>query len=256
MGASPIFALNIVAFPVKTLGTDALARLLEGGAAVAEEAGVPILGGHSVEDPEPKYGMAVTGLVHPDRILKNIGAHDGDVLFLTKPLGSGILTTALKREKLTDEQVAEVLRVMTTLNKAAGEAMTKVGVHAATDVTGFGVPGHLLEMLKDGTLGAEIEMGALPLMGGVLDVIAGGICPGGTKKNLTYFGEWLDIDESIPEERRLILADAQTSGGLLIACPPSRADALQSALEDAGAPASARIGRFTTEHPGRIRVRG
>jgi selenide, water dikinase len=254
MGGRPIFALNIMAFPMKTLGPDAFRRVLEGGQSIAAEAGVSVLGGHSIDDPEPKYGMVVTGLVHPDRVLRNVGARAGDVLFLTKPLGSGVLTTAIKRGELDASEQRDVIEVMTHLNRGASEAMQSVGARAATDVTGFGLFGHLLGMVRGTGVGVVVRASSVPLLPRVAEFVARGVCPGGTKKNLAYFGASCDFDPSLSENERLALADAQTSGGLLIACPPERADELASRLDAAGAPAAARIGEFTATGPARIRV--
>jgi selenide,water dikinase len=254
MGGRPIFALNIMAFPIKTLGHDAFRRVLEGGQSIATEAGVSVIGGHSIDDPEPKYGMVVTGLVHPDKILRNVGARAGDVLFLTKPLGSGILTTAIKRGDLPPAEQRAVIDAMTHLNRGGAEAMTAVGARAATDVTGFGLFGHLLGMVRDTAVGVTVHASAVPFMPRVHGFVARGVCPGGTKKNLAYFGTWCDFDPSLTENERLALADAQTSGGLLVACPPERADEFAARLAEARTPVAARIGEFTASASGRIRV--
>jgi selenide,water dikinase len=254
MGGRPIFALNIVAFPIKTLGHDAFRRVLEGGQSIADEAGVTVPGGHSIDDPEPKYGMVVTGLVHPDRIMRNVGARAGDVLFLTKPLGTGILTTAIKKGDLTADEQRAVITIMTHLNRGAAEAMIEVGARAATDVTGFGLFGHLLGMVRGTEVGVTVRASAVPFQPRVHEFVGKGVCPGGTKKNLAYFGASCDFDASIEEPARLALADAQTSGGLLVACPPERADEFAARLSAVSAPAAARIGEFTVASPGRIRV--
>jgi selenium donor protein len=255
MGGRPIFALNIMAFPIKTLGHDAFRRVLEGGQSIADEAGVPVLGGHSIDDPEPKYGMVVTGVVHPDKVLRNVGAVAGDVLFLTKPLGTGILTTAIKKgDLLSPDEQRGVIDVMTHLNRGGAEAMTAVGVRAATDVTGFGLFGHLLGMVRGTPLGVTVRASAVPFQPRTHELIDRGVCPGGTRKNVAYFGASCDFDPSLTETQRLALADAQTSGGLLIACPQERADALETRLRAAGTLACARIGAFSAESPGRIRV--
>lgn len=256
MGARPIFALNIVAFPLKTLGADAFRRVLEGGQSIADEAGVPVLGGHSIDDPEPKYGMVVTGVVHPDAVLRNVGARAGDVLFLTKPLGSGILTGAIKRGDLAEAEQRAVIEVMTTLNRRGAEAMLAVGARAATDVTGFGLLGHLLGMVRGTDVGVTIRASAVPVLPRVREFAERGQCPGGTKKNLSWFGTSCDFDASLAEADRLVLADAQTSGGLLVACPPERADELTERLRSAGTLAAARIGEFTSSGAGRIRASG
>jgi selenium donor protein len=253
MGARPIFALNIMAWPMKTLGPDGFRRVLEGGQSIADEAGVSVIGGHSIDDAEPKYGMVVTGLVHPDRILRNVGARPGDALFLTKPLGTGILTSAIKKGDLTADEQRAVIGVMTHLNRGAAEAMLAVGARAATDVTGFGLFGHLLGMVRDTKVGVTVHADAVPFQPRVHEFVGRGVCPGGSRKNLAYFGAWCDFDASLTETERLALADAQTSGGLLVACPPERADEFRQRLIDARAPAAARIGEFTESNPGRIR---
>lgn len=254
MGGKPIFALNIVAFPVAKYGTDALAQVLAGGSSIATEADVSVLGGHSIDDPEPKYGMVVTGLVHPDRVLRNIGGGAGDALILTKPLGSGIITTGIKKGRTDAAGEQRVIEVMTTLNRAGAEAMIEVGVNAATDVTGFGLLGHLLEMLKGGGLGARLEMDAIPLIEGATDLVEAGVCPGGTHRNLAQFGQRCDFDAAITETEQLLLADAQTSGGLLIACPADRADALLERLRERRTLAAARIGSLVADASERIAV--
>jgi selenide,water dikinase len=257
MGARPLFALNIVAFPLKALGAEALGRMLAGGAAATEEAGIPILGGHSIDDTEPKYGLAVTGVVHPERLLRNTGGVPGDVLFLTKPLGSGVLTGGIKSGRTSQEQTDRVIEVMTTLNRSAAEAIMEVGVHAATDVTGFGLLGHLRGMVRNtgrgpGT-GAELDVAAIPVMDGVRELLAAGVCPGGTRRNLAHFGQWTTFDAAVSEVDRLVCADAQTSGGLLVACPADRADDLTDAFAARSVP-GVRIGRITASD-GAIAVR-
>jgi selenide, water dikinase len=252
MGARPIFALNVVGFPRDTLPLDVLARILEGGAAKVTEAGIGVLGGHSVDDPEPKYGLVALGLVHPDRIVKNAGARPSDRLFLTKPLGMGIITTAIKRDLAPPATLEQALAVMGTLNRAAAEAMIAVGPHAATDVTGFGLLGHLLEMLNASDAGAELRLDQVPVVEGVWDLLRAGIYPGGSQRNLDHVSprvDWGDLDAA----EQLLLADAQTSGGLLIAVAPERAAALRAELAARGVPV-AEIGTVT-DTPGRVRVR-
>jgi selenide,water dikinase len=186
MGAQPLFALNTVNFPRDTLPLEVLERVLEGGAAKAAEAGISILGGHSVDDPEPKYGMVAVGMVHPRRVLRNVGARPGDVLLLTKPLGIGIITTAIKRQAAAPAIEAAAVEVMATLNRAAAEVMVTHGeaVHAATDVTGFGLLGHLSEMLRGGNVGARVQAAAVPVLEAAWDLAAEGVVPGGTHRNL------------------------------------------------------------------------
>jgi selenium donor protein len=255
MGASPIFALNLVNFPRDTLPLEVLERVIQGGAAKVAEAGVPILGGHSVDDPEPKFGLVALGLVHPDRVIRNVGAKPGDVLILTKPLGIGILTTAIKRGMASEALIARAVEVMSTLNRAAGEVMRRFSgpVHAATDVTGFGLLGHLSEMLGSGTVGASVRLDLVPVLEEAWMLAEDGVVPGGTRRNLVAVEPFMDWSERITPEQQLVLADAQTSGGLLIAVDTSAADALLADLQANGVPAAARIGTFTAE-AGRIQV--
>ncbi len=254
MGGRPVTALNLVAWPVEELSLDLLARVLEGGAAVAREAGVSILGGHSIHDPEPKYGMAVTGFVQTDRILRNSTMRPGDHLVLTKPLGLGIITTAVKRQKATPEQLTQAVAAMTTLNRSASEAATEVGVSAATDVTGFGLLGHLHVALRESGASARLDAASVPLLGGVLDLAAAGVVPSGTRSNHQFVDPWTEWG-GLPQSEQLILADAQTSGGLLIAVAEDRAESLAGELERRRVPAW-RIGRTRAGDAGRIRVTG
>jgi selenide,water dikinase len=215
MGARPLSALNIVAFP-EDLDLAILAQILEGGASVARNAGVAILGGHTIKDAEPKYGMAVTGIVDPQRIVTNAGARIGDALVLTKPLGTGILTTARKRDAIAFEELDEAVAAMTTLNDRAAEAMLAAGAHAATDITGFGLLGHAENMARASRVRLIFDSPAVPFMRRVLELIASGIVPGGTRHNAQTHAAFTDFSPSVPEEVRIGLSDAQTSGGLLI----------------------------------------
>jgi len=223
MGARPLFALNLVAFPTQALPVETLARILEGGQNKADEADIPILGGHSVDDPEPKYGMAVTGVVHPRRILTNAGGRPGDVLLLTKPLGSGIATTAIKRGIASPELEVSVVELMSRLNRDAGEvfASGKFPVHALTDVTGFGLLGHLTEMVLGAKLRARLFLEQVPILAGVPALAEQGVVPGGTTANLEHFGAHVRFPDGLPDPIRWVLADAQTNGGLLAAVPRS-----------------------------------
>jgi len=233
MGGRPVTALNLVAWPVKELPLELLARVLEGGAATATRAGATIVGGHSIHDPEPKYGMAVIGLVDPERIVRNSTMRPGDRLILTKPLGLGVISTAIKAGEASSGVIAEAVAVMTTLNAAASEAMQDVGVSAATDVTGFGLLGHLHIALRASGVAATLEAGAVRFIPEAVGLARSGHIPGGTRSNLefvapaTHFG---DLDET----ERFLLADAQTSGGLLIAVPAEREAALVDALRARG----------------------
>jgi selenide,water dikinase len=240
MGARPLFALNLVGFPANKLPWDVLGEILRGGADAAAEAGAPILGGHSIDDPEPKYGMAVTGLVHPDRILRNVGARPGDRLLLTKPLGSGIVTTAIKRGIADGALMERAIAVMAALNRKAGEVLAASGaVHALTDVTGFGLLGHAWEMASGSGVALRLRARAIPVLDGVRDLAARDVVPGGTRANLAWVGPHVRFDASLDDAAQLVLADAQTNGGLLAAVPPSAVEVIVAALEQAGVQAAA-----------------
>jgi selenide,water dikinase len=231
MGGRPLSALNIVAFP-EDLDLAILAQILEGGANVARNAGVAILGGHTIKDAEPKYGMAVTGIVDPRRIVTNAGARIGDALVLTKPLGTGILTTARKRDAIAPEDLDEAVAAMTTLNDRAAEAMLAAGAHAATDITGFGLLGHAENMARASRVRLIFDSTAMPFMKRVLELIAGGIVPGGTRHNAQTHATFTDFAPSVPEEVRIGLSDAQTSGGLLISIARENLATLVAELND------------------------
>jgi selenide,water dikinase len=253
MGAKPVAMLSFVGFPRGTLPWDVLQQMLQGGAEKAREAGVDVVGGHSVDDPEPKCGYAVVGTVRPDSIISNASGRPGDVLVLTKPLGTGVLSTAIKRELLSPESIAQAIDVMSTLNRAAAEAMLAVGVNACTDVTGFGLLGHLHEMAEGSGLTAVIHANSVPILPGVLDLIDEDVVPGGSRSNeqfLAPFVRWNDVEDRL----RVALVDAQTSGGLLIAVPPVRAQQLLEALRHAGSHTQAVIGELVEGSPGEIRV--
>jgi selenide,water dikinase len=253
MGARPLFALNLVGWPVKTLSLDLLSEVLRGGAEAAALAGAPVLGGHSIDDPEPKYGMAVTGLVHPDRILRNVGARPGDRLLLTKPLGSGIVTTAIKRGMALGGLLDAVTRLMAELNRAAGEALAQSGaVHALTDVTGYGLLGHAWEMAEGSGVTLRIRSQAVPVLDGVVDLAAADVVPGGSRANLAWVQPHLQAD---PEAALplIVLADAQTNGGLLAAVAPERSAGVLAALVAAGVQA-ADIGEVLPGAPPRLEV--
>ena len=244
MGARPLFALNLVAWPRDPTMLDLLGRTIEGGVDVAAKAGAFVLGGHSIDDPEPKYGMVVVGDAHPDKIIDNAGARPGDTLVLTKPIGTGILSTALKQDAITEDDMAVPVKVMTTLNAGAAGAMAELegAVHAATDVTGYGLLGHLYVMLAASGVEARVRVASVPVFDGVRGLIEQGVVPGGTKRNLTATDEYTTWAGNQNEVDRLLLADAQTSGGLLIAVDPFRADDLIAALRANDTPAAAVIG--------------
>lgn len=254
MGGEPALALNIVGFPSRTLPLTLLQEILRGGAEIAAEAGVLVAGGHSIDDPEPKYGMAVVGFVHPDHIVTNIGASPGDRLYLTKPLGIGIVTTGIKRQRVTQETIDRAVRVMTTLNRGGARAMREVGVHAATDVTGFGLLGHLREMLASGGIGARVHLSQVPVLEEAWDLVRDDVCPGGTRRNLAAVECQADFAPDLDEAERLMLCDAQTSGGLLIAVAPEKASALEAALRAQGTLAAACIGEVLEDPAARIQV--
>lgn len=241
MGGMPITALQLVGWPRDTLPFELLEEVIAGGAVVMEAAGCTIVGGHSIDDPEPKYGFAVTGLVEPDRLVTNAGAQPGDSLVLTKPLGTGIIATAIKNQKANSAVAGQAVEIMAALNEGASRAMTSVGVNAATDITGFGLLGHLTEMLEAAGLGAELNVQTIPLIDGVLDLAQQGILPGGSKRNLESVADSVDFGD-IPVHIRNVLADAQTSGGLLISVHPDRVDYLLEALEAERTQAAAVIG--------------
>ena len=252
MGAKPLTALNLVAFP-KDGPLEVLAEIMRGGAEKTQEAGVSIIGGHSIDDKEPKYGMAVTGVVHPDKIVLKGGARAGDALVLTKPLGIGIISTAIKMGRAPAEMIAEATNCMKTLNKAASGAMVEAGVRGATDITGFGLLGHLHEMLHRSCVSGRIRLSAVPVILGVRELAKFSV-PGGTRANLKSVSDKMSWADGITEEEKLILADAQTSGGLLIAAAPDKLGALLSGLAASGVQTRAVIGEVITGEEGKIFV--
>jgi selenide,water dikinase len=248
MGARPLFALGITAFPREKLGTGLLERIVAGGAAKLTEAGIAVVGGHSVDDAEPKFGYAVTGEVHPDRIIGNSGARAGDVLYLTKPLGSGLVATAIKRGLCPVPLEREAIAVMMHLNRAASEAMVAAGATAATDVTGYGLIGHLSNIKG----GADIELRAVPYMNGVRGLAESDLFPSGSRRNHAAYRDAVDWG-GIAEIDQMMLCDAQTSGGLVIAIPPENAAKFEAAMRSEPF-RPARIGTITGR--GTIRVIG
>jgi selenide,water dikinase len=253
MGGTPVLALNLVAWPRETLPFELLARVLDGGAAVARDAGCLIAGGHSIDDAEPKYGLAVVGVVDPAQVLTNAGARPGDRLVLTKPIGLGVISTAVKRDRASAGYIAAAVDVMTMLNAGARDAAVEIGVHAATDVTGFGLLGHLREMCVASNVGALVDVSAVPVIDGVRALLADGMVAGGTMRNHAFVEPDVDFG-TLAEPEQLLLADAQTSGGLLLAVAPERADALVAACRARGAAASAVIGTLSADDPGTIKI--
>jgi len=253
MGAKPIFALNIVGFPKDTLPLSVLEQILKGAHDKAAEAGIAVLGGHSIEDPEPKYGMVVSGLIHPDKIIRNKGAKPGDVIVLTKPLGTGILSTAVKRGMLEADLIEEISQRMSQLNKIPAELMLNYRVHACTDVTGFGLLGHLREMTKASECDIEIDFEQLPFIRETKNMATAGIIPGGSFNNLEYVKEDVDFGK-YGRTDQLLLSDAQTSGGLLVALPQEDVTAYLNDLHSAGIVDAKIIGNFITKGKGKIKI--
>ena len=253
MGASPIFAMNIVGFPEETLPMEVLHEILRGAHDKAREAGIPVLGGHTIDDPEPKYGMVASGLVDPGKIWKNSGAIPGDLLILTKPIGTGILTTGLKRGLLSDAGRDRVTRVMSDLNKKASELMRTYSVHACTDITGFGLLGHLREMAFASECNAEIWFSAVPVLEETEKLVTAGVVPGGTQRNLSHVQPHTDFGK-LNHGKKLLLADAQTSGGLLLAIPRKEAASALERLKESGLEPVSIIGRMTQRGTGNIMI--
>jgi selenide,water dikinase len=255
MGGRPISALGIVGFPDHDLPASVLAEILRGGALKAKEAGIDVVGGHTIKTDEPIYGLAVVGEVHPDRIVSNAGARAGDVLVLTKPLGIGVIATANKNDQDRLGAMPEAIRLMATLNEGACAAMLEVGVHAATDVTGFGLLGHLRNVGAASGLSARVRARDVPVLAAARTYVAEGIAPGGTHANWRFLNDWVSWAPEVTKDEQLLLADAQTSGGLLIAVAAERAGALVAALARHGTPCAAIVGEMLAGPAGRIEVR-
>lgn len=249
MGGKPLAGMNLVSYPLAELGGEALKEILRGGLAAMAEAGAVLAGGHTVEGQELLYGLAVTGTVHPEKIWRNAGAEPGDVLVLTKPLGTGVITTAAKAEMADPADLSTALRWMSTLNREAAQALHEVEPHAVTDVTGFGLAGHVAEMAAASGTAVEIDLGSLPLLPGALEAAATGLVPAGAGKNRTSVAAVLEIDEGADELRVDLCLDPQTSGGLLAAVSPEQAEALVRRL-----PGSAIVGRVTEGPPGTVKL--
>jgi len=253
MGGQPLTAMNIVCFPIKTLPRDVLRDVLLGGQEVVEQAGALLVGGHSVEDAELKYGLSVTGTVHPDRVITNAGAKPGDRLILTKPLGTGVLSTAIKGGMAPPESEAEAVKWMTMLNREAAEAMQATGVNACTDVTGFGLLGHALELAKASGVTLEIASSRVPIIPGAKDMASMGMIPAGSFANRKFCERAVTVEDGVDPILVDLIADAQTSGGLLICVPQSGAAALHEALETRRVP-HYEIGGAVATSSGKIRV--
>jgi len=255
MGGKPLTAMNMLCFPLKTLGPEVLEDILRGGMDKIHEADVVLIGGHSVDDAELKYGLSVTGTVHPDKLVSNGGARPGDTIILTKPIGTGIINTAIKAGLVSDELIERISKSMATLNRKASELMQENGVHACTDITGFGLLGHAAQLAECSEVSLELELAAIPRFPEVIALAQQGLCPGGLYRNKEYFLNKVTFESSIPEHVQDILFDAQTSGGLLIFLEPPRAEVLLNQLRIAGIMEAAAIGRVTADSPGTITVR-
>jgi selenide,water dikinase len=253
MGAAPLFALSIVGFPVGTLPLDDFGAMLRGAADVCTEAGIGIVGGHSIDDAEPKLGLCVIGQVALDRVVRNDRGRAGDRLVLTKPIGTGVIATGIKRGSAGAEVVAGAVAAMQTLNRAACDAMLAAGVRAATDVTGFGLLGHLHELAHGSGVSARVRAAAVPLLPGARALAEAGVVPGGTRRNAEQFARWIEYDPAVDDTARLLLCDAQTSGGLLIAVEPAALPVLERELVARGV-RGAVIGELETGAAGRLRV--
>ncbi len=253
MGGRPITALNLVGYPVSKLPHAVLAEILRGGADKVREAGAILLGGHSIDDPEPKYGLAVTGLVHPQRVLTKAAAKPGQDLILTKPIGTGTISTAMKRGLVSPAEAEEATRVMAGLN-ACVEPVLAAGVRCATDITGFGLLGHVAEVAKESHVGVKIYASAVPVIGAARKFAAQDIFPQGSRNNMKYLEPVVTYPEAMPPHERLLLCDAVTSGGLLIAVDKAETESLRQGLLAAGALVAAVIGETVEHAPGTIEV--
>jgi selenide, water dikinase len=255
MGGRPLYCLSLVGWPRELLPLEMLGEVLKGAAEMVARAGAVIVGGHSIDDPEPKFGLVAVGEVDPRRMTTNAAARPGDRLVLTKPIGSGIIATAIKRDLASDASIEAAVRCMTTLNAGAADAAREAGVLAATDVTGFGLLGHLRAMLLASGCAAEIAAGAVPLLPDVKRLALAGCIPGGTTRNLESVTPWATFDAALDATDRLVLADAQTSGGLLLCVRPAALDGLLAGLRARGTPAAAVIGSVVAGESGRLSVR-
>ncbi len=255
MGGKPLTCLNIVGFPAKHLSIQTLGDILRGGFDKVEEAGAVLVGGHTITDDELKYGLSVTGIVHPKKVVTNAGARSGDALILTKPLGTGIISTALKRGIAKEEAVQAIVSVMSRLNRVASESMQEVGVHAATDITGFGLLGHAYELASASKVALEIRASAVPIIPHTFEYFEQGCIPGGTSNNQFFLKDKVAYDPSLQDDLLTILNDAQTSGGLLIAIPAERSEHLLQLLHERGETDARNIGSvIPAEGPFTIRV--
>ncbi len=254
MGGTPLTGMNLVAFPMKTFSSAVLKEILLGGLSKMKEAGVALVGGHSIDDPEIKYGLAVTGVVHPSKILTNAGAKAGDRLVLTKPLGTGIISTALKAKMASEGAIGKSVGSMVALNRVASEGMARFGAHACTDITGFSLIGHALEMATASQVGMVVQSKAVPVFAEAMEYAKLGLIPGGASSNRDFFSCRVDVDSGVPPLLVDLFYDPQTSGGLLISFPPARAEEYVATLKREKNMDSSIVGEVVKEPPGRIRI--
>jgi len=254
MGGKPLTVMNMVCFPIKTMPIEVLQEILKGGLDTTQEAGAVLVGGHTVEDEELKYGLSVAGTVHPSKVITNSGARTGDAIVLTKPLGTGIISTAVKKDAASGEVLESMIKSMVRLNRQASEAMIETGVNACTDVTGFGLLGHAMEMATASGVGMELEAGKVPYLEGAVDYTAKKMAPGGTKANCKHFGTRVNMSPGLKEWAFELLFDPQTSGGLLISVLPEKTEKLLSALKKGGDESACVIGRCIKSPAGRIEI--
>jgi selenide,water dikinase len=254
MGGKPLTAMNVVCFPTKKLDISILKDILKGGIDKMMEAGVTLVGGHSIDDAELKYGLSVTGIVHPKRLVTNAGAKVGDKLILTKPLGTGIISTALKAGKTSKETIAKVTKYMASLSKKASELMQELGANACTDITGFGFLGHACQLAQNSHVGIKVSSGSVPVFAEVENFAKAGLFPGGLRRNREFYGKMVAFSKQVPDYIQDILFDPQTSGGLLISLAPEDAELLVSRLKKAGIPEAAIVGEVISKPLGKIIV--
>lgn len=254
MGGEPITAMNIVCFPIKTMDVAILQDILRGGIDKMQEAGVTLIGGHSIDDSELKYGLSVTGTVHPEKLVTNSGAEAGDRIILTKPLGTGIISTALKNGKVDDQTVARFTECMATLNSTPARLMLAEGVHACTDVTGFGLLGHIRQLAENSKVSLRINPALIPLLPRVEELARQGLCPGGVGRNRDFYSAYVTIDSNVPAHIQDILYDPQTSGGLIIVLAAARAKQLIARLHQEGVGEAVIIGEVIGQPAGTVIV--
>ena len=244
MGGQPLYALNIVEFPSDILPLEILYQIMKGGLDITNSANIPILGGHTIKDSVPKYGLVVTGQVNKEHLVLNSTAKNGDVLILTKPIGLGIISTAIKKNNAPPFMIDQATKIMTHLNRGAANAINAIGINACTDITGYGLLGHLLELCQASNVSSYIEFNSVPLIEGVYELVKNGFVPGGTKKNLEHVKPYVSFSKSIYQDQQYLLADAQTSGGLLISVAKEKATDLQNLLKENGCISSNIIGNI------------